>query len=73
MLVKKSKRQNLKFVYTLHHIVVSQTTLPGLEASVRITQRTVVILMCTTLEHSLFEQATMFQMLHTSLQQSFVG
>ena len=25
---------NLKFVYTLYHIVVSQTTLPALEASV---------------------------------------
>ena len=40
-LVHKSKRQNQKFVYTLHHIVASQTTLPGLEASVCVTQQTV--------------------------------
>ena len=32
--VKKVERQNLKLVYTLYHIVVSQTTLSVLEASV---------------------------------------
>ena len=31
------KIQNLKFAYTLHHIVVSQTTLPVLEPTVNVT------------------------------------
>ena len=57
---KSKKGQNLNFVYTLHHIVGSQTTLPVLshclyyiEASVCVTVW-VCTPMCTTLGHSIW-------------------
>ena len=46
---KKVKRQNLMFVYTLHHIVVSQTTLPVFEPTACVIQPTVCIQLCTAL------------------------
>ena len=52
--------------YTLHHIVVSQTTPSVLEASVCVTQQ---ILCIPIIQHLgiLFEQATMLEMLHTCI------
>ena len=63
--MKKSKKDK---IYTLRHIVVSQTTLPVLiKASVCVTQQTVHT-DNNYVQHLgiLFEQATMVQMLITS-------
>ena len=51
----KKKDKNLKFIYTLDHIVVSQSTLSVLEAepTVCVIQQTVRITVCTALGHSI--------------------
>ena len=46
---KKKTKKNLKFVYALHHVVVSHITLPVLKISVCVTQQIMCIPMCTTL------------------------
>ena len=53
---EKSKRQNLKFVYTLHLIVVSQTALPVLQYVSHSKQHAY---QCVQHLGILFEQATM--------------